>query len=80
MGLFAEVTAEQQRQRPGLPCSVAAALEELGPDDAADLRKALDDTSIFGTVIAKVLEDRGLHVPENTVQRHRRGACVCARG
>jgi glutamine synthetase len=80
VGLLEDLTNEQQRQRPGLPCSVAAALEELGPEDSADLRKALDDPSIFGTVIAKVLEDRGLHVPENTVQRHRRGACVCARG
>ena len=79
MGLLDELTAEQQRQRPGLPCSVAAALEELDPEDAADLRRALDDPTIFGTVIAKVLEERGIHVPENTVQRHRRGACVCAR-
>ena len=79
MGLLGEVEAEQGKYRPGLPCSVAAALESLPKEDAADLQAALESPDVYGTVISRVLKRRGLEISENTIQRHRRGACVCAR-
>ena len=61
----------------GPRCSVASFMDGLDPDDAADLRTAL--TSAYMTsAIYRALRKRYPNTPnENTLARHRRGACSC---
>jgi hypothetical protein len=56
---------------------MAVLLETMPAEDATDLRAALDDPTIMGTAIAKVLRSRGHDITHDTVQRHRRGQCSC---
>lgn len=81
MGLFDDIKTESSKL-PGVKCGVTRALVELGQDDsklAADLQRALDDSTIYGTTISDVLRKRGLHVTGYTIQRHRRKICSCDR-
>lgn len=73
--LLAEIEAAS---RPaGLPCGIRALLDTLPADDRADLEAALASASIYGSTIARVLTARGWKVSEQTIRRHRSGACRC---
>lgn len=79
-GLLAAIKAQATATIPGPKCFIARALADMTPADAADLRAALDDTSISSAAIAKVLSDRGWKMSHAPVQRHRRrgnGGCSC---
>ena len=76
MSLLAEMrNAEDARRGPR--CSVTVVLESMNDEDAADLRAALGDPTITGSVIARILRNRGHRITEQSVTRHRRGACLC---
>jgi hypothetical protein len=55
-------------------CVICAALDDLPPADAGDLRECLEDETITGAAIARVLKDRGypVHQDGKQVRRHRR--------
>lgn len=65
----------------GMPCSVAVALRELPPDDAAALKEALDAPwRIMGHAkIEADLAAEGHPVGVGSVGKHRRGTCRCSR-
>jgi len=78
MGLADELASAKAQPRSGVRCGVYTVLASLG-DDAPALQAALNDDSFAGTAIAKVLRDRGYQIQDNTIQRHRKGRCVCPR-
>jgi len=54
-------------------CVVCAALNQLAPADRADLEDCLQDATITGAAIARVLNDRGypVHPDGKQVRKHR---------
>ena len=75
MGLLDEIKAAQPQI--GGRCTMSTLLEVLAADDLADLETAMADPAIPSTVIAKVLANHGHRIGSATIQRHRRGACLC---
>ena len=76
MGLLDIIRSEQDSSHIGPQCSICKLLTELDAKDKADLQAALDDVSIYGTVIARALKKSGHEVTHYQVQRHRRRDCV----
>lgn len=62
--------------RKGPTCSVAILLETR-PDIASELREALAARDIPSSAIAAALKRRGIEFNQESLQRHRRGACRC---
>lgn len=77
MGLMDEIKQEQDARKVSR-CGVAVVMAQLSPDDAADLSEAMagDFTAI---AISNALAKQGFTVNYQVVQRHRKGACGCAR-
>lgn len=75
MGLLDEI--KQAQPQVGGRCSVPTLLDSLPKDDRVDVEAALADISIPATVIAKVLANHGHRIGSTSLQRHRRGACLC---
>lgn len=63
--------------RPGTTCGIAKLYETLEKADAEDLRAAIADPMVKGTAIAKALKNRGFHITDSVVTRHRRKECIC---
>jgi len=76
MGLLDSIRSEQDSSHMGPQCSICKLLVSLDVKDKADLQAALDDVSIYGTVIARALKKSGHEVTHYQVQRHRRRDCV----
>jgi hypothetical protein len=76
MGLLDSIRSEQDSTHTGPQCSICKLLTELDAKDRADLQTALDDLSLFGTVIARALKKSGHEVTQYQVQRHRRTDCI----
>lgn len=77
MGLMDDVKQKQaSKTRGGNRCQMCALSDpetsELGPGDAADLAKVLEDGSIFATTVIEVLADRGIQTTASKVGNHRR--------
>lgn len=79
MGLLGEVQAAQAGHRKGTPCAIRVAMEALAGQDRKDFTAALEDPAIMASVLARVMQARGVRVPQESIQRHRRGACGCHR-
>ena len=75
MGLLDEI--KSARPKVGGRCSIPMFLDSLSDKDRADVEAALADPTIAATAIAKVLQARGHNMSASTLQRHRRGACLC---
>jgi hypothetical protein len=75
VGLLDDI--ENQHVRKGPLCTVGTTLDKLAGKDQTDLIAALNRADIQGTVIAKVLMDRGFAVRPEAVSRHRRRLCNC---
>lgn len=60
-------------------CRVAVILDDLGPDDRDALTAALSEPSVSTFRIANALRQNGVIVAQDSVMKHRRGACNCAR-
>lgn len=78
MGLLDEITGQDNNGRRAR-CTTYLVMSGLNADDAADLQAALDDDAITGTAIARALNQRGIEIGQESIQRHRRGACACPR-
>ena len=76
MGLLDSIRSEQDSTHTGPQCSICKLLTELDAKDRADLQTALDDLSLFGTVIARALKKSGHEVTQYPVQRPRRTDCI----
>lgn len=78
MGSLADaITANLPAKGPR--CTVAGITAALDPADLADLEAALHNPAVPGSAIAAGLRAVGHHVGNETLQRHRRGQCGCAR-
>lgn len=61
----------------GPPCSVKLIYDVLDEDDQQALDQALADPRVRGTSIVRALEHIGHNVKPHSLNRHRRGSCVC---
>jgi hypothetical protein len=59
----------------GPACTIATVL--ASHPEADQIRGAIADNSVPGTLIAKALTDSGVKIGSTPIQRHRRGACGC---
>lgn len=62
----------------GPRCSVGRLLTEASPADVEVLRGVLADQAWTNARIAERLRGAGLRVSMQSVQRHRRGECLCS--
>ena len=60
-------------------CRVGQVLVELDDDVHDELIRAIDDPSLTSAAIATALCSIGVDCREYSVQRHRRGICLCPR-
>lgn len=65
--------------RRGQQCSVGALLDSLDGDDLAAVQAALANPAWTEAMIWQVLTDEGYDVAKQSIGRHRRGHCSCAR-
>lgn len=81
VSLMKQFQAEAAKGRNHVQCRVGAALAMMSEKDRADVEAALADATIPSTVINRVLRDEGYELDPRaeSVQRHRRGDCACAR-
>ena len=68
---------EGRQLRKGPPCTISVILAGLDKDDRTALVEALTNPLISHTSIYRVLTGNGFRVNIHTVQRHRRGECLC---
>lgn len=68
---------ELQPSRPGGLCSVKEWVDTQ--PDAAEWYELLDDASVQGSALFRLMRKYGFPNGDNPVQRHRRGGCICAR-
>lgn len=76
MGLLDDIQQEQSVSHIGPKCIICKLLASMSAADRSDFETALDDVSIYGTVIARVFQKRGHSISNYQVQRHRRKECV----
>lgn len=69
--------ARAASRKGGFLCKVAKVKMEMSKKDAAELQEALEDVTIDGTAIARVMGNRGIKIGVTSIQRHRRGDCSC---
>lgn len=67
-------------RHPGGHCSVGVVLAQMDPETAAEFRAAIDMPELSGEAISSVLRRRGYRVAGQTINRHRRGGCICDAG
>ena len=75
MSLADEIKARTKPPVHG--CAVCRVLDQMKPDDRADLEACLQDDSITGAAIASILAEHGwpVHPDGKQVRRHRK-ACA----
>ena len=76
MSLLEEIAASTSA--PGGVCTIGTTLRDR-PDIADDLRSALTNLDIPASAISLALKGRGIAIGDYTVNRHRRGRCLCRR-
>lgn len=78
MSLRQTLEAEKAASRKGPPCGMSVVEARLAPDDLAALREYLADRdNVTTAAITRALAADGHRVGKNTVERHRRGECIC---
>lgn len=76
--LMDEFREEQESKfRGGGVCGVKALAASMSPEDREGFELAVNDHGLMGTTIVKVLTKRGYTLSPKSIQRHRRGECVC---
>ena len=75
---FTDEARTESTRRAAVPCGVGALISSLPDADSDDVAAALDDQSITGEAIARVIERRfHVKIQGQTVQRHRNSRCQC---
>lgn len=77
MGLMDEFRAEPVRT--GTFCRVKIVRDSMTVDDLVDLDDAMRDPSITAAAIERVLKRKGIELSANSITRHRRRECACAK-
>jgi hypothetical protein len=77
MGLIDDIKQANAAVKKGPTCGMAVIINSMAEAEARELQAAMDDESIKGTIIAKVLSERGYSISGHTVSYHRRKACSC---
>lgn len=77
MSLLEDLHRTQNGAPSGVTCRVLTVLQDMDSSTRQELIDALDDDTLYGTTIAKVLVDRGYDVTSRSIQRHRRNGCQC---
>lgn len=77
MGLLDEFKNEPVRT--GTFCRIQVIREQLTPQEFTDLEQALADRQITAAAIERVLARKNIRLQQNTITRHRRGECTCAK-
>lgn len=77
MSLIEDLRRIQDGTPTGPVCKVLSILQDMDSKTRQELIDALDDDTLYGTTIAKVLVDRGYDVTSRSIQRHRRNQCMC---
>ena len=81
--------ADRARRRPSrnrrMECSVGLLLRTLDAQESDALQTMIDDPQRLSTEIVDDLREEGItvrghYMRDNTMSRHRRGACSCDRG
>jgi hypothetical protein len=60
----------------GRKSRIVEIMEKMEPQDAADLRAALDDHTVSASVIERVMAKRGFKLSVNMVYKYRKGDYV----
>jgi hypothetical protein len=61
-------------------CKIAVILATLEPKDQRILVSALADTDKWANLsLSRALKSKGLDLSDNTIAKHRRGDCRCAK-
>lgn len=68
-----------QRGRQGPNCGVGIMLATVQPSYRLDVEQAMADPNIYSTVISEILAQDGIELAYETIQRHRRGRCMCGK-
>lgn len=59
-------------------CSVKKIVDQLAGQELVDLKGALDAPHVSHAAISRWLKNRGHHISQQTIGRHRHGGCSCA--
>lgn len=74
---FANRARAAQQLRKGGTCTVGVMLDGMDEKLRAEVETAIDDLSIYATIIADLLTKDGYEMTPETLNRHRRGRCLC---
>lgn len=78
MTLADELADAGRQARKGPPCRMGVVLAALTPDDRTALQDALDGDGLTSNIGA-ALRRHGHDIGDHTINRHRRGICLCGR-
>lgn len=74
---FVDRARAAQHGRKGGHCTAGLLLDSLPADYRAEVDVALADPAIYASLIAELLTGDGYPIASETLNRHRRGRCMC---
>lgn len=77
---LADLASTRRPHRRGPECGVRIVLDEMSDEQRELLAQALANPFASAVDIARAVDDLGFHVSDQTVARHRRKICRCAKG
>ena len=75
MSLLDDIASDHLRS--GTRCGVRATLDSMTPEDAAELRVAIDNPAYAAAAIHRALKRRGVRLSDQSITRHRAERCLC---
>jgi len=66
-------------QGAGYPCGVQNIKNKLNEEEKAVLENLITETKVPVSAILKLLKDNGFVAGDNTIRKHRRKECRCAK-
>ncbi len=79
MGRLADIMAQEPPPMHRTACGVGKLLEDLDEADRAELTQVLASRALSTYLVDKIEAAYGTRIPEWTLNRHRRGGCLCGR-
>lgn len=79
MSFLEAAKARTAESRPGSKCQYSILLKSLDPKLAAEVDEALHCPDITLKAVRTELEARGYEISRHSLERHRRGDCLCPR-
>ncbi len=72
-----QLLATVQDAKKGPTCSIKTIIDSLSKEDAEALAEAFANPTVSGRAITKALRADGHDTRDHSVNRHRRGLCLC---